>query len=186
MYFKLGDTGMELSPTHRSHKTVAAVKILTIQYDNRDGFPITRLIFDGIPSVELGDAQLANKPIPQAGMYLVVYEDGYFSFSPAKQFEEGYTAISGQKETQGIGWAVAHLRNGWRIRRAGWNGKGMFLFLVAGSTFKVNRPPLLGIYAEGTEVNYCPHVDLKNADGKVVPWNASQGDLLATDWELAE
>lgn len=84
-----------------------------------------------------------------------------------------------------IGWAVGQMRDGRKVRRAGWNGKGMFLFLVNGSTFKVNRPPLLGIYPEGTEINYCPHVDMKTADDKVVPWLCSQTDLLALDWELA-
>ena len=49
-----------------------------------------------------------------------------------------------------IGWAVWMMREGERVRRSGWNGKGMFLFLVPGSHFKVNRAPLLGIYPEGT------------------------------------
>ena len=84
-----------------------------------------------------------------------------------------------------IGWAIKQMRNGERVCRAGWNGKGMFLFLVPGSTFKVNRAPLLGIYPEGTEVNYQPHVDMKTVSGSVVPWLASQSDLLATDWEIA-
>lgn len=84
----------------------------------------------------------------------------------------------------GIGWAVEQMRDGRRVRRAGWNGKGMFLFLVPGSTFKVNRAPLLGIYPEGTEINYHAHVDMKTAQGDVVPWLCSQSDLLALDWEL--
>ena len=44
--------------------------------------------------------------------------------------------------------------------------------------------PLLGIYPEGTEINYCPHVDMKTADGKIVPWLASQTDVLAEDWAV--
>lgn len=85
-----------------------------------------------------------------------------------------------------IGWAVKQMNNGSKVRRAGWNGKGMFLFLVRGSTFKVNRAPLLGIYPEGTEVDYRPHVDMKTADGQIVPWVCSQSDLLCTDWEIAD
>ena len=81
-----------------------------------------------------------------------------------------------------FGEALKRLKDGERVARAGWNGKGMFLFLVPGSTFKVNRPPLLGIYPEGTVVNYCPHIDMKTADDKIVPWLASQTDVLATDW----
>jgi hypothetical protein len=86
--------------------------------------------------------------------------------------------------SNGIGWAVKQMRNGDRVCRAGWNGKDMFLFLVAGSTFEVNRPPLLGIYPEGTKINYHAHVDMKTATGEIVPWLCSQSDLLATDWEL--
>lgn len=85
-----------------------------------------------------------------------------------------------------IGSAVNAMRNGARVRRAGWNGKGMFIFLVPGSRFKVNRPPLLGIYQEGTEIDYHAHVDMRTATGQIVPWLCSQTDLLARDWEEVE
>lgn len=78
--------------------------------------------------------------------------------------------------------ALVLLKEGKKVARSGWNGKGMFVFLVPGSTFKVNRPPLLGIYPEGTEINYHGHVDMKTADDQVVPWLCSQTDLLADDW----
>jgi hypothetical protein len=78
--------------------------------------------------------------------------------------------------------ALEHLKQGKKVARSGWNGKNMFVFLVPGSTFQVNRPPLLGIYPEGTTINYCPHVDMRTADGKIVPWLCSQTDLLAEDW----
>jgi len=80
--------------------------------------------------------------------------------------------------------ALKALKEGFRVARAGWNGKGMFIFLVPGSEFKVNRPPLLGIYPEGTHIKYHAHVDMKTADGQVVPWLCSQTDMLATDWEI--
>ena len=82
--------------------------------------------------------------------------------------------------------ALMALKDNKKVRRTGWNGKGMFIFLVPGSTFKVNRPPLLGIYPEGTEINYCPHIDMKTADDKIVPWLASQTDVLADDWEMLD
>jgi len=82
--------------------------------------------------------------------------------------------------------ALLALKAGKKVARAGWNGKGMFIFLVPGSVFQVSRPPLLGIYPEGTTVRYHAHVDMKTADGMVVPWLASQTDLLAEDWETLE
>lgn len=81
--------------------------------------------------------------------------------------------------------ALNHIKNGIKMQRVGWNGKGMFVFLVPGSTFVVNRPPLLGIYPEGTEVSYHAHVDMKTADGQIVPWLCSQTDMLAEDWQTA-
>lgn len=85
-----------------------------------------------------------------------------------------------------IGQAVARMREGKRVARSGWNGRGMFLFLVPGSRFEVNRPPLLGIYPEGTLIDYHAHVDMKTAGGDVVPWLCSQGDLLGGDWFVVE
>lgn len=82
--------------------------------------------------------------------------------------------------------ALIALKHGAKVARHGWNGKGMFLFLVPGSTFQVNRPPLLGIYPEGTTIDYSPHIDMRTADGKIVPWLASQTDLMAEDWALVE
>lgn len=85
-----------------------------------------------------------------------------------------------------FGQAIEALKEGKRVARAGWNGKGMFLFLVSGSNFVVNREPLLSIMGEGTMVTYRPHIDMKDAEGKVVPWLASQTDMLAEDWQIVE
>jgi hypothetical protein len=79
--------------------------------------------------------------------------------------------------------ALEDIKRGHRVAREGWNGKGMFVFLVAGSVFRVNREPLMSILGEGTEVTYRAHIDMKTADGSVVPWVASQTDILADDWK---
>lgn len=81
-----------------------------------------------------------------------------------------------------FGDAVRAMKSGKRVAREGWNGKGMFLFLVNGSTFKVNREPLVSILGEGTQVQYHAHIDMKTAQGYVVPWLASQADILSEDW----
>jgi hypothetical protein len=81
--------------------------------------------------------------------------------------------------------ALRIVKDGGRVCRAGWNGKGMFIFLVKGSRFQVNREPLLSILGEGTWVDYHGHVDMKTANGQIVPWLCSQTDLLAEDWMKA-
>ncbi len=82
--------------------------------------------------------------------------------------------------------ALKALKRGLCVSRSGWNGKGLFIYLVPKSVFKVNRLPLAGIFREGTEVNYLSHIDMKTVDGSCVPWLASQTDLLAEDWEVVE
>lgn len=107
-------------------------------------------------------------------------------YSPADQAEAVGKNPAYRGPGMDFGQAVDALKEGLRVARAGWNGKGMFLFLVPGSTFTVNRPPLLGIYPEGTVIDYQPHIDMKTAQGTVVPWLASQGDVLAKDWEIVD
>ena len=86
------------------------------------------------------------------------------------------------EENLNFGEALELLKKGKKVARKGWNGKGMFLFLVPGSRFSVNRPPLLGIYPEGTEIDYHAHIDLKTTQGYVVPWVPTQSDVLSEDW----
>lgn len=94
--------------------------------------------------------------------------------------------VAGERARTGttFGHAITGLKEGKRYARKGWNGKGMFIYLVGGSKFTVNREPLMGALGEGTEVNYLPHIDMKTADGSCVPWLASQADMLADDWVL--
>ena len=83
-----------------------------------------------------------------------------------------------------FGHALEALKAGHKVSRAGWNGPGQFLLLVQGSTFAVNRPPLLGIYNEGAMINYRPHIDISLDDGNVATWSPSNGDALAEDWRI--
>lgn len=81
---------------------------------------------------------------------------------------------------RGIGWAVAAMRDSQgvtpdqvahvtKVRRAGWNGKGMYIYMLS------ETPP-----------RPWRMIVLRTQSGELVPWTCSQTDLLATDWELAE
>lgn len=73
-----------------------------------------------------------------------------------------------------FGDALSALKEGKRVSRDGWNGKGMWLFLVEG--YQVGYDPnLLGR-------KLLPWVGMKTADGAFVPWLASQTDVLSEDW----
>lgn len=39
---------------------------------------------------------------------------------------------------------------------------------------------------EGARVEYHAHIDMRTAQGYVVPWLASQADMLAEDWSIVE
>lgn len=107
---------------------------------------------------------------------------GYISWSPKDVFDYAYREVNALP----FSLALEAVLDGRKVTRKGWNGKEMFIFLVNGSTFQVNRPPLLGIYPEGTEIKYRPHIDMRTADGSVVPWVASQSDLLSEDWAIVD
>lgn len=81
-----------------------------------------------------------------------------------------------------IGAAIRWLREGYRLQRAGWNGKGMWLKLVETETYPAGN--LCG-HPFATPIDVMAHVCLYTADGKWQPgWNASTPDLLATDWQV--
>ncbi len=82
--------------------------------------------------------------------------------------------------------ALDEIKSGKLLKRSGWNGKDQFVFLVNGSQFKVNRAPLLGIFPEGTDINYRPHIDMKYQDESIGVWLASMGDIMSDDWEIQE
>jgi hypothetical protein len=82
----------------------------------------------------------------------------------------------------GIGWAVKQMHDGAKVRRSGWNGKGMFLVLVAAHQWTTGAGNSYGVNDANQFLSW---VGMKTADGKFVPWLCSQTDLLATDWEIA-
>ncbi len=84
-----------------------------------------------------------------------------------------------------FGQALEVLKKGQRVRRTGWNGlNDQYIYLVAGSNFKVNREPLLSMFGEGHEMTYQAHIDMITQQGSAVPWLASQTDVLAEDWDI--
>lgn len=88
-------------------------------------------------------------------------------------------------EPGSFSWALDRIKTGYKAKRATWKN-ALFVYLVPGSNFVVNRPPLLGIYPEGTMIAYNAHIDVKNADGTCGTWAPSNGDALASDWEIVE
>jgi hypothetical protein len=70
-----------------------------------------------------------------------------------------------------IGGALKILRDGGKVARAGWNGRGQWLALqVPDAHSKMGRP----------------YIYISPVGGGLVPWVVSQTDLLADDWQAVD
>jgi len=81
-----------------------------------------------------------------------------------------------------FGEAIAELKAGGMVQRAGWNGKNMHIYLEDMFSFPIRG----GIYA-GIERKYDPVICMYTAQGTHQPgWLASQADILAEDWHVVK
>ncbi len=99
-------------------------------------------------------------------------------------------------QTFTFGEAIRRLKSGQKVARKGWNGKGMYLYLVHGTT--VDKENLRNeasqilpgdeVAMHGTDVaEFLPHIDMRTANGDIcVGWLASQTDMLSEDWVIVE
>lgn len=93
-----------------------------------------------------------------------------------------------------FGQALEALKEGKKIQREGWNGKGQFAVKAGGYSVALDkvRPDTHFtkefLESEGaTAFVIAPHIDLWNAQKVYVPgWVPSQGDLFAEDWGIVE
>jgi hypothetical protein len=77
---------------YQSHKKVHASKIISIE-KNPEGGAFLILETEGFPPLPVNEEWMKRHQ-PQALGYLVAYQpDGYLSWSPAQQFEDGYTRL---------------------------------------------------------------------------------------------
>ncbi len=90
-----------------------------------------------------------------------------------------------------FGQAIEALKQGKKVTRKGWNGKGMWLWLKPGTMVKsewCHDPQLKAIADEnGGEIEALGTISMKTADNKILSgWLASQTDMLSEDWAILE
>ena len=93
-----------------------------------------------------------------------------------------------QQPTMDFGYAVKMMKDGKRVSRIGWNGKGMFLYYVPENKYPASRNEhgtMIGVF-ENDMVPYGAYIAMKTAQNNVVPWLASQTDVLAEDWVITD
>lgn len=90
--------------------------------------------------------------------------------------------------TRTFGDAIEDLKKGRRVSRAGWNGKGMFLFLLHPNSQDPNEPNgyAVDLPQSVSDLWDCPQLPvivMRTAQGTLaIGWLASQADMLAEDW----
>jgi len=75
-----------------------------------------------------------------------------------------------------FGEAIRSLKKGKRMARKGWNGKGIFIELQVPDARSKMSHPYIYIDTTGLQTNN------PDAPKSLVPWLASQTDMLAEDW----
>jgi len=96
-----------------------------------------------------------------------------------------YIGIEGAyQETTGLtfGLALEALKLDKKVARAGWNGKGMFIYHVPAASYPAQTGAAKAYFGEGAMVPYNPYCAIKNVDGSVSTWVPSINDCLAEDW----
>lgn len=78
-----------------------------------------------------------------------------------------------------FGCALEALKNGKKVARNGWNGKGMYLYLADGK--------LLTQEIGDGSYPFTDSIVMKTADNRYcIGWLASQTDMLAEDWIIVD
>lgn len=153
-------------------KLINAVAMTRLEYNQLRGWTL--------PADEEGDDE----------GYLVEYKDGgkpnhpdfegYVSWSPKEQFDKAYRPTDGLN----FGLAVEALKLGSKVSRAGWNGKGMFVYLVPANSYPAQTGAVKSYFGEGGMVPYNAYMAIKNANDTVSTWVPSVNDVLADDWAI--
>jgi len=85
-----------------------------------------------------------------------------------------------------FGYALTALKAGHKVTRDGWNGKGMYLYYVPANRYAPTTSAgheIAANHADGL-VPYRAYIAMKTVQDDIVPWLASQSDVLEEDWVL--
>ena len=141
-----------------------------------------------------GKVYLKDEAVPRSmnreDGYKVVYEGGYESWSPKDVFEKAYHEVG----VMSFGGAINCLKAGLAVRRAGWNGKEMFVVKQIPCTIEANIIPGMQSLPQSAKdiimKREDPHIDYTNQllliqkSGRADSWTASSSDIFADDWEV--
>lgn len=120
------------------------------------------LEFDDLP-----DEQRQQEVAGVSGTFAVLGISPDISLSELRSRMSVEPEVEAPSPPRDFGWAIRELKGGGRVCRSGWNGKGQWLELQTGEA--------------GSKMTL-PYIYIHTVQGDLVPWLASQTDMLTTDW----
>jgi hypothetical protein len=159
--------------TYLGHKKVKAEPMSLGEYNTYQGWdiPTNQNPEDEGYLVEYLDGGKPNHPA----------HDGYISWSPKAQLDNGYTDVTDGFD---IGEAVRQARAGNKISRKGWNGSNVFAYIVPAAYYKAQTSVMMDMAYDNGLIPYAEYWALKTSDGTVNTWSPSCSDSLANDWQV--
>ncbi len=104
--------------------------------------------------------------------------------------------------TVSFGSAITALKQGKRVTRQGWNGKGLFVFMQVPSEIKKEIVPKMQSLPQAVKdefvrrfedeneqidaIYYNDQLALVNPSNLITGWSPSTADALADDWEVLD
>lgn len=98
-------------------------------------------------------------------------------------------------QNQNFGQAVEALREGKRIAREGWNGKGLFVFMQVPSEIAAETIPKMQSLPQsvkdefarrGGGIAYSNQMAIVNPNNTINGWVPSSSDTFAEDWYILD
>lgn len=109
------------------------------------------------------------------------------NLKPVVSIEE-FAIVEEAKPMTGLsfGQALEALETGNKLQRSGWNGKGMFVYLVPANKYPAQTEAAKSHFGQNAMVPYNAYFAIKNVDETVSTWVPSMNDCLAKDWAIVE
>jgi len=85
-----------------------------------------------------------------------------------------------------FGLAIEAMKQGAKVARAGWNGKGMFVYYVPANSYLAQTGVAKSYFGDAAMVPYNAYMAIKNVGETVSTWVPSINDCLADDWMIVD
>ncbi|MEG5932501.1 DUF2829 domain-containing protein [Enterobacter hormaechei] len=150
-------------PRYQCHEVCQAIVIADVTRLGEDRYLVSAEDPDCEPITIT--AGFYKQHVPRPSNFLIRYANGDLGYEPASSFTKDNHILRHLH----FGGALAALRSGEKVRREGWNGKGLWV--------ELQQPD------EHSKMTL-PYLYLCYPNGNRVPWAPTQTDLLENDWEI--